>query len=81
MALVCDMGCDMICETHPWLPWPHDECGGPGCPPCAGVGIMQQRVRALQIAVQMREMMIVDLWRRVRDDTDTTQVGGAEGLD
>jgi hypothetical protein len=21
-----------ICETHPHLPWPHDDCGGPGMP-------------------------------------------------
>lgn len=19
-----------VCEEHPWLPWPHDDCGGPG---------------------------------------------------
>lgn len=23
---------DMVCEEHPWLPWPHGECGGPGMP-------------------------------------------------
>jgi len=21
---------DMICEAHPWLEWPHDDCSGPG---------------------------------------------------
>ena len=21
-----------ICEEHPDLPWPHDDCGGPGVP-------------------------------------------------
>ena len=58
---------DMICETHPWLPWPHDECGGPGCPPDAAVGLMQQRVRALQIAVQAREAMIVSAYFATAD--------------
>ena len=24
----CDEG--WICEQHPDLPWPHDDCGGPG---------------------------------------------------
>ena len=78
----CCLDGGMICETHPWLSWPHGDCGVPGCPPCAGVGIMQQRVRKLQVAVQMREMMLVDLYRWVvRDDTDTTQTGGTQGLD
>lgn len=53
---------DMVCELHPWLPWPHDECSGLGCPPSAGVGIMRQKVRALQIAVQAREAMIVSAY-------------------
>ena len=26
----CDNG--WICEEHPDLPWPHDDCGGPGVP-------------------------------------------------
>ena len=21
-----------ICEQHPWLPWPHHDCAGPGMP-------------------------------------------------
>jgi hypothetical protein len=21
---------DWICEAHPWLPWPHHQCPGPG---------------------------------------------------
>jgi hypothetical protein len=21
-----------VCEQHPWLEWPHDECAGPGMP-------------------------------------------------
>ena len=24
---------DMVCEAHPWLEWPHDDCAGPGMPP------------------------------------------------
>ena len=28
----CDNG--WICEEHPDLPWPHDDCGRPGVP-CA----------------------------------------------
>ncbi len=24
---------DMICEAHPTLEWPHDDCAGPGMPP------------------------------------------------
>lgn len=58
---------EMICEHHPWLPWPHNECGGPGCPESAGVGIMQQRVRTLQIAVQMRDTMVCDLYRHITE--------------
>jgi hypothetical protein len=23
---------DMVCEAHPWLEWPHDDCPGPGMP-------------------------------------------------
>jgi hypothetical protein len=23
---------DSICEAHPWLPWPHHQCLGPGMP-------------------------------------------------
>jgi hypothetical protein len=26
----CDEG--WICEEHPTLPWPHDDCAGPGMP-------------------------------------------------
>jgi len=53
---------DMICEEHPWLPWPHEECGGPGCPPYAAMDLMRQKVRALQSAVQDREFIIVSLY-------------------
>jgi hypothetical protein len=30
----CDEG--EVCEAHPELPWPHDDCAGPGmpCPNC-----------------------------------------------
>lgn len=21
-----------VCEAHPWLGWPHDDCAGPGMP-------------------------------------------------
>ena len=24
---------DMVCEKHPHLAWPHDDCPGPGMPP------------------------------------------------
>ena len=24
---------DMVCEEHPDLAWPHDDCPGPGMPP------------------------------------------------
>src|SRR5262245_48749271 len=29
-----------ICEQHPWKPFPHDACSGPGepCPECQGEG-------------------------------------------
>jgi hypothetical protein len=27
-ALVCVIG--WVCERHPWLGWPHDDCPGPG---------------------------------------------------
>ena len=23
---------EWICEAHPWLEWPHDDCAGPGAP-------------------------------------------------
>lgn len=28
---LCD-GTGWICEQHPWLPFGHDDCGGPGIP-------------------------------------------------
>ena len=33
MSLTCGK-CDngWICEEHPDLPWPHDDCGGPDVP-------------------------------------------------
>ena len=51
---------DMICETHPWLPWPHGDCGGPGCPQSAAVPLLRHQIRKLQIAVQAREARIVE---------------------
>jgi hypothetical protein len=29
-----------VCEVHPWLPFPHDACAGPGvpCPECQSPG-------------------------------------------
>jgi len=57
-----DIKTDMICEQHPWLSWPHDECKGPGCPLDAAIGLMHQQIRALQIAVQARESMIISAY-------------------
>ena len=56
---------DMICEGHPWLEWPHDDCAGPGCPPSAAMTLMRQRERSLQIGLQLRDTIIVDLRERV----------------
>ena len=56
---------DMICEAHPWLEWPHDDCAGPGCPPSAAMTLMKRRERSLQIGMQSRDTIIVDLRERV----------------
>jgi hypothetical protein len=36
MACARCKGVRFICEDHPWLPFPHDACAGPGepCPEC-----------------------------------------------
>ena len=38
--MACDRckGARWICEAHPWKPFPHDACSGPGeaCPECVG---------------------------------------------
>ena len=56
---------DMICERHPWLEWPHDDCAGPGCPPAAAMVLMRRRERSLQIGMLSRDTAIVALRVRV----------------
>ena len=53
---------DMICESHPWLPWPHGKCGGPGCPIDARDVLFRDRISGLQQAVKQRETMIADFY-------------------
>ena len=36
----CDNG--WICEEHPDLSWPHDDCGGPGVP-CENLCLSKSR--------------------------------------
>lgn len=73
---------DMICEAHPWLEWPHDDCPGPGCPPTAAMILMKRRERSLQIGMQSRDTTIVDLRRRVLEleSNETTKEGQDEIL-
>ena len=56
---------DMICECHPWLEWPHDNCAGPGCPLASAMVLMRRRERSLQIGMQFRDTTIVALRGRV----------------
>ena len=64
----CDsVNFDMICETHPWLEWPHDDCGGPGCPPSAAVGILHWRLHQLQLVIRAREATIVELFYTLKE--------------
>ena len=58
---------DMICETHPWLEWPHDDCAGPGCPPSAAVSILHYRLRQLHLVIRAREATIVELFYALKE--------------
>ena len=58
---------DMICESHPWLPWPHGKCGGPGCPVGAKDLLLRDRISGLQQAVKQRETMIADFYYATED--------------
>jgi hypothetical protein len=40
----CDGG--FICEQHPALSWPHDECPGPGMP-CDAPGCVLERLKEM----------------------------------
>lgn len=49
------MGCSVckgelwICEEHPELPWPHDDCAGPGMPcRCSSSRIQEDRAKREQ---------------------------------
>lgn len=36
----------MVCEAHPNLEWPHDDCPGPGMPPTAvGTALTREHVQ------------------------------------
>lgn len=63
---------DMICEQHPWLEWPHDDCSGPGCPPAAAASILLFRMRQLELKLRVREATIVELFYALKKKTRVT---------
>ena len=58
---------EMICEAHPWLPWPHGKCGGPGCPVAAKDVLLRDRISGLRQAVKQRETIIADFYHATAD--------------
>ena len=69
---------EMICEAHPWLPWPHGKCGGPGCPVTARDVLLRDRISGLSQAVKQRETIIADFYHATADapHTDERTPGG-----
>lgn len=57
----------MICETHPDLAWPHDDCAGPGCPPSARGDLYKQQMRHWRSQAIARGQMVADGYLRIRE--------------
>ncbi len=54
MAEVVPSDSDMICEAHPYLRWPHDDCSGPGMPWQNGLNWGRRLHEALQKILEGR---------------------------
>jgi hypothetical protein len=59
-----------FCEIHPELPWPHDDCPGPGVPLTSQVDqLVHQRQKLVQ-KVRETEMYFAGLLVSARDQID-----------
>jgi len=52
---IVDVAGDLICEAHPWLEWPHDDCAGPGMPMRNALDLLAQARREVEAAKALTE--------------------------
>lgn len=45
---IAEVAGDLICELHPSLEWPHDDCPGPGMPMRNALGLLKRAEDALR---------------------------------
>lgn len=58
---------DMVCEEHPKLPWPHDDCIGPGMPVPTEPIIISVRTSA-DLGAEERHTLGTAIGKYVRDE-------------
>lgn len=71
---------DMRCEKHPERAWPHDDCGGPGCPGQS----LEETLRSLAWQREwLRFYLKAIVSNRMKDDDDIEICwrGAKEALD